>query len=193
MSDETTMGAAGQNGDETEHEDIMHRILEYQRQLREGDPPPPPTSTMPERPLMDFAAAEALSAETADLVDLTAAEAALAAETRPAPVLSDEGPPSDRTEGEEEQPAVPPVVRLVEEPSSATPPPGGVWAVPPPPAQDDRGETAARVAELEAALRRVSDTITELRQRFQDMAVASDERLAELEEILARAQRATRV
>jgi len=192
MSDETTMGAAGQNGDETEHEDIMHRILEYQRQLREGDPPPPPTSTMPERPLMDFAAAEALSAETADLVDLTAAEAALEAETGPAPVLSDEEPPSDRTEGEEE-PAVAPVVRLVEEPSSAAPAAGGVWAVPPPPAQDDKAETAARVAELEAALRRVSETITELRQRFQDMAVASDERLAELEEILERAQRATRV
>jgi hypothetical protein len=200
MSDDTT-GSVGRREGSGEHQNIMSRILEYQRQLREGDPPPPPVETLPDRPAMDFAAAEALSAETADLVDLTEAEATLAAEPGPAPAVEGEGPvPETSDQGapseERAEEKVAPVVRLVEPPAPAEPrpvPENGVWAVPDPPAQDERNVELERIAELEEALRRVSQTITELRRRFQDMAVASDERLAELEEIVERARRSTRV
>lgn len=187
MSDDTTTGSGEQNGDAVEHQSIVSRILEYQRQLREGDPPPPPVETLPDRPLMEFVAAESLPVETGDLVDLTDAEAALAAETAPPPEAEDGGTPSQEADGVKEE--VAPVVRL--EPPASETRGTSVWAVPEPRARAEPDETAARLAELEDALRRVSETITELRQRFQDMAVASDERLAELEQIVDRALRST--
>ncbi|HEU4526572.1 MAG TPA: hypothetical protein VFT80_01420 [Actinomycetota bacterium] len=187
MSDDTT--ATGEQEEAVEHQSIVSRILEYQRQLREGDPPPPPVETLPDRPLMEFVAAETLSAETADLVDLTEAEAALATESPSASQADDGTSPEEPVQAEEE---VAPVVRL--EPSAAREATeNGVWAVPEPPAKDERDDTAERLAELEDVLRVVSETIGELRQRFQDMAVASDERLAELERIVERARRSTRV
>lgn len=187
MSDDTT--ATGEQEEALEHQSIVDRILEHQRQLREGDPPPPPVETLPDRPLMEFVAAETLSAETADLVDLTEAEAALATETGPPPEAEDPTSPEGPVEAQEE---VAPVVRL-EPPAAREATENGVWAVPDPPARDERDDTAERLAELEDVLRTVSETIGELRQRFQDMAVASDERLAELERIVERARRSTRV
>lgn len=205
MSDDTTAGSVEQNGGAGEHQSIMSRILEYQRQLREGDPPPPPVETLPERPMMEFAAAEALSAETADLVDLTEAEAALvaeaalageaaiAAEAAPSSEATDETPSADDPDGADgTEEKVAPVVRLVEPPAPAHPATSGVWAVPDPPVHDAADEANERLAELDSTLRDVSRTIGELRQRFQDMAVASDERLAELEQIVERARRSTR-
>lgn len=186
MSDDTTTGSGEQNGEAVEHQSIVSRILEYQRQLREGDPPPPPVETLPDRPLMEFVAAESLPVDTTDLVDLTGAEAALAAEAA-APKAEDEGTPSEEADGAQEE--VAPVVRL--EPPAAETRATSVWAVPEPPARAEPDETAARLAELEDALRRVSETITELRQRFQDMAVGSDERLAELGQIVDRALRSS--
>lgn len=194
MSDETTTGSVEQSGGSGGHQTIMGRILEYQRQLREGDPPPPPVETLPDRPLVEFAAAEALSAETADLVDLTEAEAALAAEagapegTTPAPEAEVDAPSAEEADGPDDEEKVAPVVRLTE-PKGSTHPASGVWAIPEPP---ERDEAAARLAELERTLLDVSRTIAELRQRFQDMAVASDERLSELEEVIERARRSTR-
>ena len=199
MADDTTTGSVEQSGGAGEHQSIMSRILEYQRQLREGDPPPPPVETLPDRPMVEFAAAEALSAETADLVDLTEAEAALAAEaaiaagTVPAPDATDDATSAGDPDGAEvSEEKVAPVVRLVEPPAPTHPATSGVWAVPEPPAQDERDEATERLAEFEGTLRDVSRSISELRQRFQDMAVASDERLAELEQIVERARRSTR-
>jgi hypothetical protein len=199
MSDDTTAGS-GQHGGAVEHQSIVSRILEYQRQLREGDPPPPPVETLPDRPLLEFVAAETLQAEAADLVDLTEAEAALAADAEPspevtaepAPEAADEGARADEPAEAEEEEQVAPVVRL-EVPASHEPATSGVWAIPEPPARPERNEAAERLAELEESLRHVSETIAELRQRFQDMAVASDERLAELEQIVERARRSARV
>jgi hypothetical protein len=48
-------------------------------------------------------------------------------------------------------------------------------------------DLAARVAELEHAVTRVSAMIADLRNRFQDMAVDSDERLAAVSEALSEA------
>lgn len=161
MSDDTTPGSGEQDAGAVEHQTIVNRILEYQRRLREGDPPPP-VETLPEGPMTERVAVETSSGEEADLVDLTEAEEKVA-----------------------------PVVRL-EPPGSQRPATSGVWAIPEP-ARPQPVETTDRMAELEDALRRVFETITELRQRFQDMAVASDERLAELEQIVEGARRSTRV
>ncbi|HEU4355716.1 MAG TPA: hypothetical protein VFT27_09025 [Actinomycetota bacterium] len=198
MSDETTTGSVEQGEGAGKHQTIMSRILEYQRQLREGDPPPPPVETLPDRPLVEFAAAEALSAETADLVDLTEAEAAMAAEAAiaaeaaaAAPEVDVEAPAAQEADVPDDEGKVAPVVRLIE-PKASAHPASGVWAIPDPPERDERNEAAERLAELENTLRDVSKTIGELRQRFQDMAVASDERLAELEQIIERARRSTR-
>lgn len=191
MSDDGTTGSVEQGGGAGQHQDIVHRILEYQRQLREGDPPPPPVATIPDRPPTDFAAAEAFSTEATDLVDLTGAEAVLEADTRASAARADDEP--SRQDGGAVDEQIAEVVRLVEDRPAGASFESGVWAVPTRPAQEDRADRAALMAEVERALQRVAETITDLRQRFQDMAVASDERLAELEEIVERARRATRV
>lgn len=174
MPDEDGAGTAEHSeGSAMVHDDIMQRILEYQRQLREGDPPPPPVETMPDRPSVDFAAAEAVapkaSEEDDDVVDLTTAEATAAA----------------ATETNEE-----PVQR---DPLRARARAAAVWAVPDAAAENAPVDMARRVAELEAVLGQVSEAIAELRQRFQELALSSDERLADLEGMVARARRASRV
>ena len=52
-------------------------------------------------------------------------------------------------------------------------------------AQQAEPDLSARVAELEETLSRVSKMVSEVRDRFQDMVIASDERLAAIEEALS--------
>lgn len=49
----------------------------------------------------------------------------------------------------------------------------------------------ARVEELEGAVRQVDEMLADLRRRFQDLAVAADERLATIQDLLARTRRRT--
>jgi hypothetical protein len=49
-------------------------------------------------------------------------------------------------------------------------------------------EVQARVETLQGALDRVASQIAELRQTFQDMAIAADERLADIESEIARSR-----
>jgi len=146
------------------HDDIMQRLLKYQRHLRGGESPPPPADRAEaedaeqERPLIDYAAAEALSAtarETPQVVDLTEAEAGL------------------------EAAAVP------EAPAPAVPEPEHI------PAEPALADQSARIAELEATLMRITRMVGELRERFQDMAISADERLSGLEEALTEVRRST--
>jgi hypothetical protein len=51
--------------------------------------------------------------------------------------------------------------------------------------------TEARVDELEGAIRQVDEMLADLRQRFQDLAVAADDRLAAIQDLLARTRRRT--
>ncbi len=112
---------AGQEHDEHDaeivHEDIMQRLLDYQRQLRTGASPGEA-----------LGAVSATKTETDVVVDLTQAEAEM-----------------------------------------------------------DPVALVARVAELEGTIARVSAMIAELRGRFQEMAVESDERLAAVAETLSKA------
>jgi hypothetical protein len=202
MPEETTTGTE-QHEEEAEapasgivHEDIMQRLLEYQRQLREGVTDG--AAQAPERP--EAVVAEATTAtktEDVEVVDITAAEAELeaAAVGDGAAAVDDasrnvEIAEVEAREAVEVEPiASPEVAKPTEElfstPAPSTPP--RVWAetskaTPAAPAAEDLG---ARVAALEDALARVSSMVAELRASFQDMAIAADERLATIEETLA--------
>lgn len=142
MSEEIVAGQEHEEqGAEIVHEDIMQRLLDYQRHLREGDSPSEAAGAM-----------TATKTETDVVVDLTQAEA----ELEPADLV---------------------VIEEAAEPSSP------VESAAAPPAAD----LAARVSELESAVARVSAMIVDLRNRFQDMAVDSDERLAAVSEALSKA------
>lgn len=142
MSEEIVAGQEHEEqGAEIVHEDIMQRLLDYQRHLREGDSPSEAAGAM-----------TATKTETDVIVDLTQAEAELEA--------------ADLV-----------VIEEAAEPSSS------VESAVAPPAAD----LAARVSELESAVARVSAMIVDLRNRFQDMAVDSDERLAAVSEALSKA------
>jgi hypothetical protein len=131
-----------EQGAEIVHEDIMQRLLDYQRQLREGASPGEAAGAM-----------TATKTETDVIVDLTQAEAEL--EAVDLVVIEEAAEPSSPVEN-----------------ASVAPP---------------TADLAARVAELESAVARVSAMIVDLRNRFQDMAVDSDERLAAVSEELSRA------
>lgn len=142
MSEEIVAGQEHEEqGAEIVHEDIMQRLLDYQRHLREGDSPSEAAGAM-----------TATKTETDVIVDLTQAEAEL--EAADLVVIEEAAEPSSPVE-------------------SATAPPAA--------------DLAARVSELESAVARVSAMIVDLRNRFQDMAVDSDERLAAVSEALSKA------
>ncbi|OFW79002.1 MAG: hypothetical protein A2Z48_10195 [Actinobacteria bacterium RBG_19FT_COMBO_70_19] len=162
MPEETTTEAPPETeAPAIEHDDIMQRLLRYQRQLRGDEVLPPPAEVAEqERPLIDYAAAEAPSAteaETPLMVDLTDAEAELEAATVPEPPT------------QEQAPAVSEPEHISAEPAPA--------------------DQSARIAELEATLARITQMVGELRERFQDMAISADERLSGLEEALTEVRR----
>ena len=158
------------------HDDIMQRLLQYQRQLREGMTPGEAAEVhTAERPLIDYAAAEALAAAktgTIQVVDITEAEAELDVSEPAAPAAAEpkaEEALTIEAEAEsivEAEPVVEPVAVAATQPVPST-------------------DLTDRVAELEDTLARVSKLVGELRERFQDMAIASDERLAAIEDTLS--------
>lgn len=221
----TQTGSASASGGEQGappivHEDIMQRLLEYQRKLREGLSPREAAQAVAEAVAREGAspAAQAEQAEQGTepqaepvitatqpepVVDLTAAEAELEERTAREAGSADREPsvrevavaepaeappePAAETPWEVAAEASDTVASAEQtEAAAAAPAPGSVWAVPTPSPEPD---LAARVERLERTLASVSQQVSELRQRFQDMAIAADERLAELERTLARARR----
>jgi hypothetical protein len=147
MSEEIVAGEDHEEqGAEMVHEDVMQRLLAYQRQLRDGATPGEAAGAM-----------TATKTETDVVVDLTQAEAEL--EAPDLVVIEEAAEPGGPVEGA----AIAPV-------GAST-------------------DLAARVAELESTLARVSAMIADVRDRFQDMAVESDERLAAVSEALSKAGR----
>jgi hypothetical protein len=183
------------------HDDIMKRLLDYQRSLREGASP-------------EEAAPHAQSVSTEDeastpangVVDLSTTEPEIEIEEpRGADVglvTESEAPPEVEAPPEPVEPPelftpVEPVDEAgVREPPAAIEPPrpfeppGLPDAVerepirPGPP--EGRAELEARVAALEERLGRLATKLSDLRQSFQDMAVAADERLAAMQDELGR-------
>jgi hypothetical protein len=59
---------------------------------------------------------------------------------------------------------------------------------PVPAAADASGDLAVRLAKLEDTLSSIATSIAELREQFQNMAIAADERLAVIESMLTDAR-----
>jgi hypothetical protein len=159
------------------HDDIMKRLLDYQRTLREG--------ASPEE------AAEAVR------VEAPPTEAPL----EPAPEVSEE--PAIEADISEAVAAAPPAAEpAVEEHPEEEPETGGSLDRHEPEltvAERSPGDTVAeggpkagleaRIARLEGKLEDLGSRVGELRQSFQDMAIAADERLAAMEQEIGEAQR----
>jgi hypothetical protein len=174
------------------HDDIMKRLLDYQRQLREGE------SAGSER----APAAVATATVTEDVVDLTRvvepeavielpdvvgsqpAESSVEDETAQAEVRAGDEiarPGAITVAGEEAAPQTDSKAELeaedigeakVEEPAEAL-------------AVSSDADLQARVEKLEASLETIGTMLAAVRSDFQDLAIRADERIAELEEVLA--------
>lgn len=171
------------------HDDIMKRLVDYQKQLREGVEPTEAAAVAwhreprgsaetepPEQPaqLEDPAPAEepSTSWREPDFVDVSSpapegeAEAAAQSEERAEVGAFDQ--PSDRVEilSSEEAEATP--ARPWERPPATDPEP-------------PRTGVSDRIAQLEGTLDRLSQLLGDLRENFQGMAVTADDRLAAIE------------
>lgn len=162
---------------EGEHDDIMKRLLDYQRNLRGGaEPTEAAAAAWPSPPQEPADEAEAPS-PTPDLVDLSTAEPEIQAESQTRAVGEIEAEPEiqrveDRADEAEVGPPQP-----IEAPVAS-------WQ----PATRTGSDVAARIAELESTLDRLGGLFGDLRKSFQDLAVAADARLAEIESEIAAAR-----
>lgn len=157
MSDEVADHNEGVEGSDTApHDDIMRRLLDYQRHLREG--------LSPEQ------ASLAVGRGSGD--GLVGSGSALATEVRDDEVVLDlasheigapveEAPRRKRRRGKRADDVVA-IPEAVDGP-------------------DPRIELEARIDELDGILSEVARIVSETRTQFQEMAVAADERLAEIE------------
>jgi len=175
MSDKELGGQEAEESSAIHHDDIVKRLLEYQRQLREGA-----TSNEAalqagiEAPLIDYSVLEvqqAVATEAAEIVDLTAAEAEAEAGAR-AEVTPDIWTTSGLIEVPEgtAEPALP-----------ETPETGAAPA--------SEGDLATRVTALEEILEDLVKDLHGLRTRSQDYALLVDDRLAAMQAKLAEATR----
>jgi hypothetical protein len=156
------------------HDNIVKRLLDYQRQLREGATPVEAAEqAQGDRPMIDYQAAEtpvATQTDTIEVVDVAAAEAESEAE------LEETAP--EALEGELEAPADEAAADVIHIPEAESEP-----AAPAPSASTD--DPSARVAALETEMARLGEMVSALRDTFQDMAITADERLAAIEEAIA--------
>ncbi|GBC87574.1 hypothetical protein HRbin12_01586 [bacterium HR12] len=179
------------------HDDIMRRLLEYQRQLREGVPPSEAAKAVAESDPSALRAEPASVTITATeaVVDLTRAEAELEAEAGTTEQEASEAAAGVEAEagsgGEAEVASA--AEPSAEPPRAASPaaeqvPSTEALAGPVEARPDADPALSARLERLERTLGQVAAQVSHLRQRFQDLAIAADERLAELERTLARAR-----
>lgn len=174
MSDKELGGQEAEESSTMHHDDIVKRLLEYQRQLREGA-----TSSEAalqagvEAPLIDYSALEvqqAVATETGEIVDLTAAEADVEAEPE-SEVTLPMWPGNRLIEiPEAEGTAPPPVQEAVETPTAG-------------------GDLADRITALERILKDLVEDLHGLRTKSQDYALVVDDRLAAIQAKLAEATR----
>jgi hypothetical protein len=164
------------------HDDIMQRLLDYQRQLREGltaeqvaelkafpifvdhaalEPPAPITTQTETVEVIDLAAVEGATAEPIEVIEVVEV-----VEAEPAPAV-----------------AVPQVWANPTIASAPTPMPRAPAA-----ATDASADLAARVAKLEDTLSSVAKSIGELREQFQNIALAADDRLGAIESTITGAK-----
>jgi hypothetical protein len=167
------------------HDDIMKRLVDYQRQLREGVEPTeaaavawhreqrePGPSEPPEQPAQPAEPEEPVSSwSEPDFVDVSSPDPEVQAEAEV---------PSERGDESFDQPSSDRVEILTSEEAEATP--ARPWEHPtaPDPEPSKAGVTD-RLAQLESTLDRLSTLLGDLRENFQGMAVTADERIAAIE------------
>lgn len=166
---------------EASHDDIMKRLLDYQRRQEGGATKEEAASSVWAVPAS--ARAPAAAPATAEAVPAPVEAAPAPVDVQPAPSDIQQAPP-------EVQP--PPEVQLAQsevEPawSEVRPAPAEV----PPPESHPTTDVDARIERLHGALDRLGSQIGEMRQAFQDMAIAADERLNEIESEIARVRAET--
>jgi flagellar motor switch protein FliG len=161
MSDEVGTGEDAEGTEATPplvHDDIMQRLMDYQRRLREGLTPEQAAKSngtpILVNPASQSPATRATRAETIEVVDLAAVE----------------GPVEEPIE----------VVKGVEVVLSAE--------ESEPQSTDLAADLAARLARLEDTLSSVAKSIGDLREQFQNMAIAADERLGVIESMISSAK-----
>jgi hypothetical protein len=239
LSDDTN--ADDQADADIVHDDIVKRLLDYQRQLREGAPEEiavAATTTLtaesPADELVDLTAVEADDASDTVTLDEPATAGATSAETAASdatdaaatgtdvvgetPSGADDDASADVIVLRPEAPAAEDVAGVTEAMTTVdasadedlatamtevaeadAPTPGAMTddatseaptAGTPAPAPEARiePEAAERIARYERSLEHLAERFATLRSTFQDMAIAADERLAEIEELLAQTQ-----
>jgi hypothetical protein len=167
------------------HDDIMKRLLDYQRSLREGASPAEATEAVQrsaeERAHVvppDAGSVEPPEAGSVEqpVADVEPAEIALeepVADVEPAEIAVEEPAPQP-------DPAPTPVPPPM--PAPGPPPvPEPVETAAPEPVQITGDDLEDRVAQLEDRLDRLGSRLADLRQSFQEMGVAANERLADLQ------------
>lgn len=152
------------------HDDIMKRLLDYQRQLRErGEAhiPALETTSLADLTTVEAQAATA-TATTDDVLDLTQVD------EPQAEVEIVELPEIEETK-----------LEIVEEPGEdSIEEPVGEAETSSSTADPD---LAARVERLESSIERIGTMLASVRSDFQDLTIRADERIAEIEEVLAEA------
>jgi hypothetical protein len=152
------------------HDDIVKRLLEYQRRLREGASPAEAARlAAPEPPLIDYAALDEQQAvATEEVVDLRAAEAEATAEAEAgAEIAVGTGPVA--ADG---------VVTIPEARETGQP---DLLQAPEAEAPAVEGDLAERIIALERTLSDLAKDLRELRTQSQDYALVVDDRLAAIQ------------
>ena len=174
------------------HDDIMKRLLDYQRRFREENP------SEPSHPLVDYSAMEAqaaLATATEEIVDLTEIEESedeieVIEVVEVVEVDEADVPPeaakSAQAEAMHERDAEDAATMSAETPASKAAEPVVTKAEESPPAAE--GNLAERVEQLEASLDEIAMMLAAVRSDFQDLAIRADERIAEIEDALASAR-----
>src|SRR3990172_3822273 len=143
------------------HDDIMKRLLDYQRLLRQEGPPE--TQAGPSRTMVDHSAREAQAASATataadEIVDLTEVEESDAdVEILEVADLAEVYTTLEAAKDEEEPAA-------------------------------EEADLTERVEQLEASLDRIAGMLAAVRSDLQDLAIRADERIAEIEDALASAR-----
>jgi flagellar motor switch protein FliG len=160
MSDEVGTDEDGEGTEATSplvHDDIMQRLMDYQRRLREGLTPEQAAKSNG-TPIVNSAsqspATTGTRAETIEVVDLAAVEGPV---EEPIEVIN-----------------AAEVVHPADESEPLSP--------------DLVADLAARLARLEDTLSSVAKSIGDLREQFQNMAIAADERLGVIESMISSAK-----
>ncbi|MGZ8600180.1 MAG: hypothetical protein ACXWX6_08240 [Actinomycetota bacterium] len=162
------------------HDDIMKRLVNYQRSLREGASPEEAAAAVGRGSVERYPAGEP-STVMGELVDVAAdAEPEVAI----APEPEQEAHPEANVEAEPAPQAAATEAEVQAEEPEPEPAASSATAI-----GETRSDLEARLASLEDKLDRLGSKIGEVRQGFQEMAIAADERLAALEEELDEARR----